>query len=120
MSTEKPKTAIVNRHDIVLDWFEVKPIELSLESASYEFQYRFGPGWYLEATHYTGEKWLPVVWPGRDRCFRICDPAEALVALGDRVTKFTCISTGMQFHKALAQLMERADKIRARQEQNHD
>lgn len=117
MSKPKPTTAIVERFRNVLDWYEVDKVELDLEKTVYELQYRFGPNWFLEArTLLVDGKWLPVVWPGRDG-FNVQSPAHALVALGDRVTKFSCISTGMHFHKALAELLDMAGKIRAQQEQ---
>jgi hypothetical protein len=112
----KPKTAIVEQHHYVLDWFEISKEELDLEHTVYEFNYRFGPDWYLEATRYDPktEKWEKVTWKRRD-AFRMQDPGGALAALGDRVTKFSCISTGMQFYKALADIISRAETIKARQ-----
>lgn len=110
------KIAIVERHRYVLDWFERDKIECDLEHTVYEFQYRFGPDWYLEARQYdkATESWSRVIWRRGDS-FNLANPAEALAALGDRVTKFTCISTGMQFPKALADIISRAEAIKARQ-----
>jgi hypothetical protein len=110
-----PKTAIVERHRYVLDWFERDNVEMDLELTTYEFQYRYGPDWYLEARRYDPktEAWAPVEW-SRGNSFNLANPAAALSALGDRVTKFTCISAGMQFHKALAKVMAQADEISAR------
>jgi len=115
--SDKPTTAIVERHRYVLDWFERDKIELPLEKASYEFQYRFGPDWFLESRRYNEktETWEDVIWP-RLNSFNLANPAEALAALGDSVTKFTSISTGMRFNKALTELLERAEQIRKRQE----
>lgn len=110
-----PKTAIVERHRYVSDWFETDKVEMDLEHTTYEFQYRFGPDWYLEAKRYdpSTETWAAVEWP-RGNSFNLSAPAFALAALGGRVTKFTCISAGMQFHKALAELLVRAEQIKSR------
>ena len=109
-----PKTAIVERHRYVSDWFETDKVEMDLEHTTYEFQYRFGPDWYLEAKRYDPitETWEAVEW-SRGNSFNLSAPAHALAALGGRVTKFTCISAGMQFHKALAELLVRAEQTKS-------
>lgn len=120
MKTDTPKTApktvIVERHHYVLDWYEIEKVELDLEHTIYEFNYRFGGDWYLEARKHDGNDWKAVEWP-RGGSFRIQGACHALAALGDNVTKFSAISTQMGFHKALAELLDMAGKIRARQEQ---
>jgi hypothetical protein len=119
MSAKKPKTAIVERHRYVLDWFQIDKVELDLEHTIYEFSYRFGPDWFLEAKTYTGGKWLDVLWDGRGG-FNLSNPCAALVALRDQVTKFSCIGSEMQFHAALAKLLEQANKVRIQQEKIND
>jgi len=111
-----PKTVMVERHRYVSDWFECDKIEMDMEHTTYEFQYRFGPDWYLEAKRYdpSTEIWAAVEW-SRGNSFNLADPASALAALGGRVTKFTCISAGMQFHKALAELFARAEQVKSRE-----
>lgn len=115
MTQAKENTVTVERHRYVLDWFERDKIECDLENTVYEFQYRFGPDWYLEASKYdkASESWNRVIWDRGDS-FNLANPAEALAVLGDRVTKFTCISAGMKFHKALADIINRAEIIKAR------
>ncbi|WP_445572106.1 hypothetical protein [Pseudomonas sp. E102] len=110
-----PKTVIVERHRYVSDWFETDKVEMDLEHTTYEFQYRFGPDWYLEAKRYdpSTDTWVSVEW-SRGNSFNLSAPAYALAALGGRVTKFTCISAGMQFHKALAELLVRAKQMKSR------
>lgn len=111
-----PKTVMVERHRYVSDWFDTEKIEMDLEHTTYEFQYRFGPDWYLEARRYdpSTETWQAVEW-SRGNSFNLSAPAFALAALGGRVTKFTCISAGMQFHKALAELLVRAEQVKSRE-----
>lgn len=113
----KPKTATVERHRYVLDWFERDKIKLDLENSHYEFNYRFGPDWFLEGRRYNEKtrEWEEIVWP-RGGSFNLANPSEALAVLGDRVTKFTCISTGMQFHRAMGDLLTRSAAIRERQQ----
>lgn len=115
MTRAKENTVTVERHRYVLDWFEREKIECDLENTVYEFQYRFGPSWYLEARQYDkeSESWTQVSW-SRGNSFNLANPAEALAALGDRVTNFTCISAGMQFHKALVDIINSAEIIKAR------
>ena len=117
MPMTKPKTATVERHRYVLDWFERDKIELDLEHSHYKFSYRFGPDWFLEGRRLNEEtgEWEEIVWP-RGGSFNIANPGEALAALGDRVTEFTCISTGMQFQRAMSDLLSRASTIRDRQQ----
>lgn len=109
-------TAIVERHRYVSDWFETEKIEMDMEHTTYEFQYRFGPDWYLEAKRYdpSTETSVAVEW-SRGNSFNLSAPASALAALGGRVTKFTCISAGMQFHKALSELLVRAEQVKSRE-----
>lgn len=108
-----PKTTMVERHRYVLDWFERDNVEMDLVHTTYEIQYRYGPDWYLEARRYDPktEEWAPVEW-SRGNSFNLANPAAAIAALGDRITKFTCISAGMQFQKALAALLARAEQIK--------
>lgn len=113
MTYIKPKTATVERHRYVLDWFERDQVELELKDTVYEFNYRFGPDWYLQAKRHDGDRWQDVKWDRGD--FNIADPAAALVALGDHVTTFTAITSDMQFHKALAKLLADAQRIKAGQ-----
>ncbi len=113
---DKPKAAIVERHHYVLDWFDITKEELDLEHTVYEFNYRFGPDWYLQATRYdqATEKWEPVVWPRGDS-FRIQDAGGALAALGNRVTSFTAIQSNMKFVEALQKLFARAEYVKSRE-----
>uniref|UniRef100_A0AAU6W2A7 Uncharacterized protein n=1 Tax=Pseudomonas phage Touem01 TaxID=3138548 RepID=A0AAU6W2A7_9VIRU len=113
MIATRPTTALVQRHTYVADWFEIKDVELDLINTNYTLSYRFGPSWFLEAQRHDGQNWIDVQWPGRERCFRLQDPAAAIVALGDRITNFACISTGMKFNSALAKVLARAEDIKA-------
>lgn len=118
MSKAKPKTATVDRFRHVLDWYEIDKVELDLEHTVYELQYRYGPNWFLEAKKWADGEWSDVVWPGTGG-FNVQSPAHAVAALGDRIIKFSCISTGMNFHKALAEVLDMGAKIRAQQEHKH-
>jgi len=102
----KATAVIVERHRYVADWFEIDRVELDLKDTVYEFNYRFGPDWYLEARRHDGKDWVGVDFQkGRETCFRIHSPVQALKDLGGNVTKFTAISSDMHFHEALAKLL---------------
>jgi hypothetical protein len=105
-ASTKANTVIVERHRYVADWLEIDKVELDLKDTVYEFNYRFGPDWYLESRRYDGKDWVDVDFQkGRERSFRIHNPAQALKDLGGNVTKFTTISSDMHFHEALSELL---------------
>ena len=105
-ASTKSTTVTVERHRYAMDWFEIDKVELDLKDTVYEFNYRFGPNWYLEAKRYDGKNWVDVDFQkGRETSFRINNPVQALKDLGGNVTKFTAISSGMHFHEALAKLL---------------
>lgn len=105
---------MVERHRYILDWYEIDKIEVPDAKVYYQFEYRFGPNWYLARHDYDEKtkKWNRHVW-GRDD-FRLNNPAQALVDLGEKVTGFTAISTGMGLSKATGELLRRAEEIRSR------
>lgn len=114
--TAKPSKVIVERHRYVLDWYEIDKVEFDIEKTHFEFNYRFGADWYLQAKQYDGEKWVAMSFQnGRETDFRLSNPGAALAALGKSVTAFSAITTGMEFHKALADIMNRASAINSRE-----
>lgn len=101
----------IERHRYVLDWFERDQIQIELTQNQYfVFEYRFGGDWYLAQYDHDGKEYVRKCW-GRDD-FNMPNAAKALVDLGERVMKFTAISTNMGFSAALSKLLKRADAIR--------
>lgn len=110
----KREAVTIERHRYVLDWFERDQMQIELKRDQFfVFEYRFGGDWYLAQYDHDGKEYVRKDW-GRDD-FNMPNAAKALVTLGDRVTKFTAISTNMGFSKALGQLLKRADEMRNQQ-----
>ncbi|MNE83178.1 hypothetical protein D3C80_1799710 [compost metagenome] len=105
------KTAIVEQHHYVLDWYEITKEELDLTRSLYTFDHRGGDDWYLLGKRLVGDEWKEIRWPRRGY-FNLSHPARALADLDNRVVGFSTNSSG-SFQKALAKLMERAEHLRA-------
>jgi hypothetical protein len=107
---KKKNIATVKEHRYVLDWFDIRDVEIDLDAfAFFELQLRTGQDWYL--MHYVMEP---------DSCraknvykhdFRCSNPSEAVNALGDNLKRFSCsCNGGKYFTDNLEILLKRASK----------
>lgn len=99
------KKVSLSRHRYSLDWFTVDHVEVSIDKGwHYEMQFRLGC-WYLMHRQYdkSQESWLNRY----DLDFRLDDPADAVVKLGDRIYRFSKMHDE-NLSKEVADLMRRA------------
>lgn len=99
------KKVSLSRHRYSLDWFTVDQVEVSLDRCwHYEMQFRLGC-WYLMHRQYdkSQEKWLN----RSELDFRLDDPADAVMKLGDRVYRFSKIHDE-NLTKEVSDLIKRA------------
>lgn len=95
----------LSRHRYSLDWFTIDQVEVSLDKCwNYEMQFRLGE-WYLVHRQYdkAQEKWLDRF----DLDFRLDDPADAVMKLGESIFRFSKLHDE-NLSKEIANLMKRA------------
>ncbi len=104
MKSEPKKTVKIKRFRYSLDWFNVDDVECEVGNGfSYEMQFRLG-SWYLSARYFdreTGE------WRNdHSKDFQLDSPAEAVIALGDSLAKFSKMHACDHLTENLTKLMK--------------
>ena len=87
MKREPIKTVKIKRFRYSLDWFTVDDVECEVGNGfSYEMQFRLG-SWYLSARYFDREteEWRN----DYSKDFQLDSPAEAVIALGNSLAKFS-------------------------------
>ena len=98
------KKVSLSRHRYSLDWFTVDQVEVSLDKCwHYEMQFRLGC-WYLVHHQYDKDqgKWLDRF----DLDFRLDDPVDAVVKLGENIFRFSKLHNAI-LSKEVSDLMKR-------------
>lgn len=87
MKKQVAKTVKIKRFRYSLDWFTVDDVECEVGNGfSYEMQFRLG-SWYLMGKYYDykAEQW----YEDYNKSFQLDSPADAVIALGNSLTKFS-------------------------------
>lgn len=104
MKREPKKTVKIKRFRYSLDWLTVDDVECEVGNGfSYEMQFRLG-SWYLSARYFDRK-----VGEWRDdysKDFQLDSPAEAVIALGKSLTKFSKMHSSDQLTENLTKLLK--------------
>lgn len=104
MSRESKKTVKVSRFRYSLDWFTIDDVECEIGNGfSYEMQFRLG-SWFLMGKYYDykAEKWLE----DYSKSFQLDSPADAVIALGGNLTRFSRMHNCDNLTKHLTELLK--------------
>lgn len=104
MKREPKKTVKIKRFRYSLDWFTVDDVECEVGNGfSYEMQFRLG-AWYLMGKYYDykAEQW----YEDYRKSFQLECPADAVIALGNSLTKFSRLHDCDHLTEHLAKLLK--------------
>lgn len=104
MKREPKKTVNIKRFRYSLDWFTVDDVECEVGNGfSYEMQFRLG-SWYLSARYFDreAEEWRN----DYSKDFQLDSPAEAVIALGNSLAKFSKMHSCDHLTENLTELLK--------------
>lgn len=104
MKNQDAKTVKIKRFRYSLDWFTVDDVECEIGNGfNYEMQFRLG-SWYLMGKYYDykAEQW----YEDFSKSFQLDSPADAVIALGGNLTKFSRLHDCDNLTKHLTKLLK--------------
>lgn len=104
MKKQVAKTVKIKRFRYSLDWFTVDDVECEIGNGfSYEMQFRLG-AWYLMGKYYDykAEQWCE----DYTKSFQLDSPADAVIALGNSLTKFSRLHSCDHLTENLTKLLK--------------
>lgn len=112
MNNKKPDIIKLERYRPTSDWFEIKEVEVDLNSEFYfEMQFRLG-SWFL--MHFKRDEKTGRLVSAYENDFELSRPHEAVLKLGKRIRAFTKLHE-CELSQHVFELMQKANALKSKE-----